>query len=91
MPFEFSTLPAGVLLAAGLLLLAAIGLTTWRAVRGPSVADRVMALDLLGAILMGAAVLLGLTSGRELFLDVALAIAVVAFIGTVAFARQIEE
>lgn len=90
MPFEFENLPAWAVAAMSLLLLVSLALTTWRALRGPSTADRVMALDLVGAILMGACILLAMISGRELFLDVALAVAVIAFIGTVAFARQIE-
>jgi multicomponent Na+:H+ antiporter subunit F len=87
---EYSLLPIPVFLIVTAPLLAALALTLWRAVQGPSSADRVMALDLMGAILMGACVLLAMLSGRELFLDVALAVAVIAFIGTVAFARQIE-
>lgn len=72
-------------------LLLALAFTVWRAVIGPSTADRVMALDLVGALLMGACVWLAILSGRELFLDVALAVAVIAFIGTIAFSRQIED
>ncbi len=88
---ENIVIPDFVLIAASLVLLVAVCLTAWRALRGPSTADRVMALDLLGAIFMGACVLLALISNRELYLDVALAVAVVAFIGTIAFARQIED
>ncbi len=88
---EDNPIPPLVYLIAATILLVAICLTAWRALLGPSAADRVMALDLLGAIFMGACVLLALISGRELYLDVALAVAVVAFIGTIAFARQIED
>lgn len=88
---DYTVLPPAVSIVVGLLLTAAIALTTWRAVRGPSVADRVMALDLLGAIFMGASVFLAMISARELYLDVALAVAIIAFIGTVAFSRQIED
>ncbi len=82
-----------VLVTAGvpLVLLISLILTVWRALLGPSTADRVMALDLVGAMLMGACVWLAIVSGRELFLDVALAVAVIAFIGTIAFSRQIED
>jgi multicomponent Na+:H+ antiporter subunit F len=90
MPSESALLPPAVAAAAGLILLASLVLATWRAVRGPHIADRVMALDLVAAVLMGACILLAMISGRELFLDVALAVAVIAFIGTISFARQIE-
>jgi multicomponent Na+:H+ antiporter subunit F len=88
---EYAALPPAVSVVVGLLLTAAIALTTWRAVRGPSVADRVMALDLLGAIFMGASVFLAILSDRALYLDVALAVAIISFIGTVAFSRQLED
>lgn len=91
MPSDLPIPPAPVLVVVALLLLCALLLATLRALRGPSVADRVTALDLLGAIFMGACVMLAMLSQRELYLDVALAVAVVAFIGTIAFSRQIEE
>jgi multicomponent Na+:H+ antiporter subunit F len=91
MPSEPNSLFPAVAVVAHALLLVSLLLAAWRAVRGPGSADRVMALDLVGAIVMGACILLAITSGRELFLDVALAVAVIAFIGTVAFARQIED
>lgn len=90
MPSDPSLIHPAASAACSLLLLVSLVLGAWRAVRGPGTADRVMALDLVGAILMGACILLAMVSGRELFLDVALAVAVIAFIGTIAFARQIE-
>lgn len=91
MPSDLPTLSP--LLAGGvsLILLVSLTLTVWRAIIGPTTADRVMSLDLVGAMLMGACILLAMISGRELFIDVALAVAVIAFIGTIAFSRQIED
>ncbi len=91
MPSDALILPAPVLLIALMFLVAALALTLWRALVGPSLPDRVMSLDLLGAIFMGGCLLLALASGRELYMDVAMAVAVVAFLGTLAFARQIED
>lgn len=91
MPSDISILPTPVLWIALILLVVALALTAWRALVGPSMPDRVMGLDLLGAIFMGGCLLLALVSGRELYIDVAMAVAVVAFIGTIAFARQIQD
>lgn len=61
-----------------------------RIVRGPAVADRIIALDtLLIVIVVGIAVGAART-GDGVYLDVLLAMALVAFIGTTAVGRFIE-
>ncbi len=57
-----------------------------RIVRGPAAADRVIALDMLGLIGVAAAGLAALVSGASAFVDVALGVALVGFLATVAFA-----
>lgn len=57
---------------------------------GPSTADRVVALDLLGAIGIGAIGVASVAFGQEAFLDVAIVVGLVGFLGTVAFARYLE-
>lgn len=70
-------------------LAAALVLTAYRLFRGPSAADRVLAIDLL-AVITGAAVLLYvLVSGEQVFLDVVVVLGVIVFFGTVALARTI--
>lgn len=81
---------AAVGLALALLALA-IAAAFARLWRGPSVADRVVALDVIAATIVAAAVLYALRSGLAVFIDVALAIALVAFLGTIALARAVEE
>ncbi len=61
-----------------------------RLARGPSLADRVLALDVIAATIVVAAVLYALRTGLAVFVDVALAIALVTFLGTVALAHLIE-
>ncbi len=68
----------------------AIVLTLWRLVRGPDTADRVLALDTLyiNALAIVLLVAIGQTEdGRSLFFEVALLIALLGFVGTVAAAR----
>lgn len=75
----------------GLLILAGgIGLAVYRIVRGPRNADRIIALDLLSVLVVSVAALFAVLSGEKMFLDVAIAFALVAFLGTVAFARYLE-
>ncbi|MCU0948104.1 MAG: monovalent cation/H+ antiporter complex subunit F [Porphyrobacter sp.] len=73
-----------------LALCGAVVLTGWRLVRGPSFADRFVAFDMLTALGIGFAGLTALTSGRGLFVDIALALALINFVGTIAFALFLE-
>ena len=74
-----------------LLLAIAIVLAFVRIQRGPSLADRVVALDGIAATIVAAAVLYALQTGLAVFVDVALAMALVTFLGTIALARAIEK
>ena len=62
-----------------------------RLVRGPSVADRVVALDLLSAVAVGIMAAWSVAADDAVYLDVALLVALLAFLGTVAFAAHAEE
>ena len=53
---------------------------------GPSVPDRVVALDTMVVLSIGALVLIAIETGQALLLDVALAMALITFLGTVALA-----
>jgi multisubunit Na+/H+ antiporter MnhF subunit len=66
-----------------------LGLTAYRLFRGPSAADRVLALDLLAVIAAAGVLLYILTSGQQVFLDVLVVFGVIVFFGTVALARSI--
>jgi len=76
-------------LSLGVLALA-LALSFVRLARGPSLADRVVALDVASATIVAVAVAYAVGTGLAVFIDVALAIALIAFLGTVAMARAIE-
>jgi multicomponent Na+:H+ antiporter subunit F len=61
-----------------------------RLVRGPSLPDRVVALELLASITVGFATIYALTSDNPAFLDVAMVLALTAFLAAIAFARLME-
>jgi multicomponent Na+:H+ antiporter subunit F len=61
-----------------------------RMVKGPSITDRIVALDVMAVIAISIMVLYAIKTQNALFLDVAIAMALVVFLGTVAFARSFE-
>ncbi|MEX0681486.1 MAG: monovalent cation/H+ antiporter complex subunit F [Balneolales bacterium] len=60
-----------------------------RMIIGPTPPDRVVALDLIAFVVMGYIATYSISSGHPVYLDVAIALALIAFFGTVAFARYI--
>jgi multicomponent Na+:H+ antiporter subunit F len=65
-------------------------LSVVRLVRGPSIADRVVASDLFLTFLVMAAATLSARSGQGVYLEAMLVVAVVGFLGTAMVARFIE-
>jgi multicomponent Na+:H+ antiporter subunit F len=76
--------------AALMLIGVAVLLAVVRLVRGPDLANRVVALDLLSVLGVGFAAAAAVLYGDAVYLDVALVLALIAFLGTVAFARYAE-
>ncbi len=75
---------------AGILLVASMICAAIRIVRGPGGPDRVLALDLIGLLGVAATGLAVVISGSTAFMDIALGVALVGFLATVAFASFIE-
>jgi multicomponent Na+:H+ antiporter subunit F len=61
-----------------------------RLIRGPSLPDRVVALDLMTALTMGMIAAYGVGADQPVFLDVAVVLALVSFVATIAFAMYVE-
>ena len=83
--------PAALAAAALALLGASVLLVFVRLVRGPDLANRVVALDLLSILGVGIASAAAVVSGDAVYLDVALILALIAVVSTVAFARYAEQ
>lgn len=62
-------------------------LCLYRAWRGPSIPDRMVAIDILGILVVGICALLAISMKRDFFIDVALAWIILSFIGTLALAK----
>lgn len=79
----------GLLIAAIILVALAIALL-YRIFRGPTAADRIAALDALDLIVALALALYSLYTGRAIYLDIALVVALLGFVSTVFVGRYIE-
>jgi multicomponent Na+:H+ antiporter subunit F len=73
------------------MLIAAILLGFIRLVLGPTLADRVVALDLIGILSVGLIAMYAVFQDQAVFIDVAVVLALIAFLGTIAFAYFIEK
>ncbi|QTD42693.1 Na(+)/H(+) antiporter subunit F1 [Sporosarcina sp. Te-1] len=62
----------------------------YRVFKGPSVPDRLIALDGIGVMLISAIALLSILFDTRFYIDVILLIAIISFIGTVSFSKFIE-
>jgi len=71
-------------------VLMAVALAVLRFVRGPSDTDRIIALDILFAAAIALCAAAALHTQRMLFLDIAIGVALVGFVATLAWARLIE-
>ena len=57
---------------------------------GPSAPDRTVAIDILGIVVVGFCAILSLVTGKDYYLNIALAWALLSFIGTIALAKYLE-
>lgn len=88
-----SAIPGWVEAAMVLALLmigVAILLSAWRLVIGPAIADRVIAMDLIMVMALAAVALFSILYGLPALIDIAVVLALIMFVATVAFAWFIE-
>lgn len=69
----------------------AIALAVVRLLRGPSQADRIVALDIVFSSNVVLTVAAALATGRPLFLDIGIGLAMVGFVATIVWARLIDQ
>ena len=76
----------------GLILVSALCvLCSYRVIFGPTVPDRVVALDAIATNVVAIAVLFALRTGRGLFVTVSLVLAIIGFLSTVTVAKYVTE
>jgi multicomponent Na+:H+ antiporter subunit F len=76
-----------VLAAVGAAVLVAMGMALARAVRGPTIYDRILAVNTFGTATVLFIAVLGFLNGRPDFLDLGLLYALLNFIGTIALLK----
>jgi multicomponent Na+:H+ antiporter subunit F len=93
-PFKILIYPQlpflGLLKRALSILLLCAFFCLYRIFRGPHAADRVMALDMLGIIIMGVCAVLSISTQRSWYIDIAIAWGLQSFISTLAFSKFLE-
>ena len=92
LPFLFyPDLPhVGYLGRALYILILACFLCLYRIARGPSGADRIVAVDILGIMIVGLCAILTISTGRPWYIDIGIAWALQSFISTLALSKYLE-
>lgn len=86
---ESALLENMAIIAFGVLVVA-IALAVARLIIGPSLPDRIVALDLIASLSIGIILTLVMFSGESVYLDIAIFIALIVFIGTVAISKYLK-
>jgi multicomponent Na+:H+ antiporter subunit F len=61
----------------------------FRVIRGPSIADRMVGLDIFGILVVGICAILAIETGRSFILDIGIAWIILSFIGTLTLAKYL--
>ncbi|MGB7286094.1 MAG: cation:proton antiporter [Salaquimonas sp.] len=79
------------IIIAMIFLIASFFVTTYRVIIGPTLPDRIVALDMLVGVVIGFIAVVGVKTGYYLYVDIAIALGLVGFLATVALARFVLE
>ena len=79
-----------IILVAMLLLSLSVLMTLYRVIKGPTVHDRILALDSIGYTIIGIVALLSIYLDSHAYMETILLIGILAFLGTMALSRYME-
>jgi multisubunit Na+/H+ antiporter MnhF subunit len=68
-----------------------IAVCVWRVWRGENAVDRLLGADLIGTLILAVLVLVALITRQSLYLDMALGLAALGAVGTIALAKYIAD
>ncbi len=88
---DHAFIPEWVVLTALIMLSSAMLLSLYRLAKGPSLPDRIVALDLIASLSIGFTIVFAIYTGQVRYLDIAVIVALVIFIGTVAYATYLKK
>jgi len=75
---------------AFLALMACSGMCLYRIGAGPTAPDRTVAIDILGTLVVGFCCIMALWTGQDYYMNIAIAWALISFVGTLALAKYLE-
>jgi len=79
-----------IMLLAMFLLTISIVIALYRVIKGPSIHDRVLALDSIGYLIIGIVAILSIMLDSHAYLETILLIGILAFLSTIALSRYME-
>ncbi|MDP2237727.1 MAG: monovalent cation/H+ antiporter complex subunit F [Bacteroidales bacterium] len=88
---DHAFIPEWVVLTALIMLSSAMLLSLYRLAKGPSLPDRIVALDLIASLSIGFTIVFAIYTGQVRYLDIAVIVALIIFIGTVAYATYLKK
>jgi len=84
-------LPYANIVSRGLnILIMACVICLYRIWKGPTGADRIVAVDILGIMIVGLCAMLTISTGRPWYIDIGIAWALQSFISTLALSKYLE-
>ena len=63
----------------------------YRIIRGPTVADRMVGIDIFGILVVGICAILAITTDRKFLIDIGIAWVILSFIGTLTLAKYLAD
>jgi multicomponent Na+:H+ antiporter subunit F len=82
-------LNAALVIALVILSLSVLG-SMYRVLKGPSMPDRIIALDMIGIHLISIVTIVSIMLRTQAYVEIILLIGIVAFLGTIAFSKYLE-
>ncbi|HKK58779.1 MAG TPA: monovalent cation/H+ antiporter complex subunit F [Salinivirga sp.] len=61
----------------------------YRIIRGPSIADRMVGIDIFGILVVGICAILSIITGKTFIIDIGIAWIILSFIGTLTLAKYL--
>jgi multicomponent Na+:H+ antiporter subunit F len=85
------TIPDFVLYTSFAFLMMAMIITLFRLLKGPSINDRIAAMDLISSVIMGVILVYAVLIQNAIYFDVPLIISLISFIGTIAVSTYLKQ
>jgi len=93
-PFPFLFYPdlpyVGIIGRALYIIILAAFMCLYRIMLGPTSADRIVAIDIMGVLIVGFCAILSISTGRSWYIDIGIVWALQSFISTLALSKYLE-